>query len=646
MDKAEQLLNQGLYEQSIDLYFQAELVLSEINYPTKAIKEMIQKIEEKKREEDLSKQYELEQMIRKQEEEKLFQTKIAEGIILEQQRMKDKQISLMQQSELKNYMEQRKQDAFELLDNADLFINKSEYDKALDYYRSAELILNEIQFPTSSLKELILKVQEKKREKEFEKQKAIELKIKEEQEALKFQSIIAENLRREKARLQAKEIEIARLDELKTKLDQKREKAFKKLDEAEIALKNTNYDKSIALYRKSMMILNEIQFPTDSINATILKIMNLKKQKALEEETKLKIEIEKIEEEKNLAALFEERKRKEKEAKIVKELALKQREKLVQEQMTHREVAYSFLEEAGKYLKKRIPDYESAISLYIQARDLLAEKIGWEPEIKNLNVLISDLQKEKEKLIEKQKVEKEISLKRQREYKLFQEEIQKRKEIFEKKKREQEHKLKELQRVQQQTEIIKEEGFSLIDKGKKFAAYHNFDYAYDAFKEAIYKFNQIGWQEQTKYIQKEIENTKNLQKKVEKEELEVRKIYENLEKKKITDELKSKEKEKEIKKTITEVGSLTDEISKLINIKIKQIEIEEREKKERIRNEAKDFRENLGDLIKLKQELTTELTKSKKESEKELEKEKIKKDKEKADEIKEMLKNIAKKDKK
>lgn len=49
------------------------------------------------------------------------------------------------------------------------------------------------------------------------------------------------------------------------------------------------------------------------------------------------------------------------------------------------------LEEAGKYLKQLNPEYNKAISLYNQARNLLAENIGWEPELNNLNALIEDL---------------------------------------------------------------------------------------------------------------------------------------------------------------------------------------------------------------------------------------------------------------
>ncbi|MFX1407393.1 MAG: hypothetical protein ACFFBW_10575 [Promethearchaeota archaeon] len=646
MDKAEIVLNQGLYEQSIDLYFQADLLLSEINFPTDAIKEMIQKVQEKQREEKLSKQYELEHLLRKQEEERKFQEKIAESVKAERERMKTKQIKLMQQHELKEYMEKRKQDAFELLDNADLLIKKSEYNRAIEYYRSAELILNEIQFPTTSLKELMLKVQEKKREQELEKQKALELKLQKEQEELNFQKNVAENLKRHKARLQEKQIEIAKLDEMKAKLEQKREAAFKILDEAEILLKETNYDESMALYRKAMILLNEIQFPTDSIEATIVKIMGLKRQRVLENETKLKRNLQQIEEQKNLETLFEERRKKEREAKIAKEEAIKQRERLVEEQMSYRDAAYSLLEGAGKHLKQKIPDYDSAISLYIQARDLLDEKIGWEPEINNINVLINDLQSEKSKLIERQNLEKQQYLKRQREYKMFQEEIQKRRDEFERKKRKQERKFRELQRIQQQIEKIKEEGLSFIDKGKQYAAFRNFEKAFKAFNEAIKKFSEIGWHEQAKFIEKEIENTKKLQEKFEKEKQTTRKIYEDLRKKKLSDEIKLKEEQKQMEKAIVEVGDLTSEISNLINIKKEELKLEERKAKELAKKEAQDFRSKMGDLIKLKQDLTNELKVSKKQKEIDIEKERLAKDKEKADEIKKMLKDIGKKNRK
>jgi len=49
MENAEEFLKQGNYEQAIDKYYQAELILIQINFPTDLIKDAISKIQEEKR---------------------------------------------------------------------------------------------------------------------------------------------------------------------------------------------------------------------------------------------------------------------------------------------------------------------------------------------------------------------------------------------------------------------------------------------------------------------------------------------------------------------------------------------------------------------------------------------------------------------
>ncbi|MHA2473449.1 MAG: hypothetical protein ACXAES_09470, partial [Promethearchaeota archaeon] len=154
----------------------------------------------------------------------------------------------------------------------------------------------------------------------------------------------------------------------------------------------------------------------------------------------------KVEEEKDLQLLIDERQRQEREKKRAQLLAIQEREKAIQEQVSIRESAYSMLEEAGKYLKQLTPDYNKAISLYNQAKNILAEHIGWEPEINNLNALIKDLQQEQIKFKEKKRLEEEARIQRQKEYDLFQEEIKKRRLEQEKIKREQERKLMRISR--------------------------------------------------------------------------------------------------------------------------------------------------------------------------------------------------------
>ena len=642
MDKAEMILNQGLYDQSIDLYHQAELVLSEIQFPTEPIRDMIDKIKAKKREDLLTKQSKLEIEQKKQLEEKKFQEKVLASMKLKAEKMREKKITLQKQEELRNYMEKRKHDAFDLLEQAESFVKLGQYEKSLEYYRSAELILNEIRFPTDSLKETILKVQEKQKQRELEHQQEIKIQLEKAKEEKKFQQVISENLTREKERIRAREIEIEKLRELRNKAEQKKEEAFGFLDKAENYLTNQEYDNAIEHYRKAMLILNEIQFPTNTINDMIFKVMNLKKEKAVEKQEALKKQLESMEEERKLRAILEERKQQEAQKRVALQIVIKEREKAVQEQLNYREAAYSLLEEAGKFLKRAIPDYDKAISLYIESRDLLKEKIGWEPEINNLNVLVNELIKEKEKLAEKKRLDEEIRLKRQREYELFQEEIRKRKEEYLKDKREQQEKRRKLIEKRQLEKQTSEEGLSLLDQARNLVSQRDFNGAIRSFHQAIDKFSDIEWNEQITYIKGEIEDTKRLHQKYLREELEIQKLHEELARKRELEELKLQQKEKELREAVGDVGDLTGEISNMISDYKKQFRLREKQRQEILKNEAKEFRNTMGKMMQLKQELEDNITQSKNSKKKIKEEEELAKNKEKADEIKKMLKDIKK----
>ncbi len=646
MDKAEVLLKQGLYEHALNMYYQSELILTQIRFPTDAIKEMIRKIQEKKRKDDLAKQHEFELIIKKTEEEKHFLQTIVESMKYEEEKMKAKKIQLKEREDLKIYLEKRKDIAFEIFDEANAFMKQGKYNKALEYYRSAELILNEIQFPTDSIKELIVKVKEKKREHELQKQKELEFNVQKEREETEFQKKVADDIREKKERLKLKQIEIGNLELLQNKLEKRKDEAFLVLEKAEHYINRLEYDLAIASYRKAMLILSEIQFPSDSINNMIEKVINLKKQKEFDKQHKLQRELERLKEEKHLQEILNERKKQEKEKKIAQQLALQQRERLVQDQLTNREVAYSLLEEGAEFLKRGVPNFDKAISLYIQARDLLAEKIGWEPEINNLNILIKDLIQQKGNFVEKKRLEAEAKIKRHREYEVFRDEIQKQRAEYEIKKRQQQLKVKRLFESKRDAEIIKEKGLRLIDEGKQATIVYDFKKAYKSFNNAIKKFKQIGWIEQIKYIQKLMENTLLFEQKAEEEDLKIQKIREDLEKQRRKKERQEKEDEKKLKVVVGEVSDLSIEVSKLIEIKKQQDELKIQQKSKQIVSESKEFRKDLKEFIALKQDLMNELSKSKEDSEKRKGELKLAKDKEKADEIKKMLKEISKKEKK
>ncbi|MBY9011935.1 MAG: hypothetical protein KGD70_06140 [Candidatus Lokiarchaeota archaeon] len=643
IDDAEELLRQGDYEQAIDKYYQAELILIQINFPTDLVKDAISKIQGEKRKAEIEKQQELETKLRKEEEEKQFLQAITNKMKYEDDQMRAKHIELKKHEDLKAYLEKRKEVAFELIDEADNLVKQGNYDKALEYYRSVELVLNEIRYPTNSIKEQIVKVKERKRSEELQKQKDLEARLQKEREEFNFKKKVAGDLLKEKKRLKLKQIAIEKQTLTVEIINGKKNDAFKILDDAEHQIKNSEFELAILSYRKAMLILNEIQFPTDSINEMITKVNNLKIKKEQEQKQKLKRELEGLKEEKNLEEILEERRRQEREKKIAQKIALQQRERTVQDQLTYREAAYSFLEDGGKFLNARTPDYDKAISLYIQARNLLAEKIGWEPEINNLNILINDLVQEKAKYKEKKKLEAETRIKRQQEYELFRQQIQKQQLEDQINKREQQKKLKKLYEDQKYAEITKEEGLSLIDEGKELTMKYNFDEAYKKFNRAIQKFNEIGWSEQTKYIQKEIENTKLFEQQVKENDIKIQKIHEELEIKKRNEERQIKVAESKLRVTIKEVGDLAGDVSQLIKIKKAQDEVKSKQKKEKIISESKQFKRDMKDLIILKEELTKELSASKEKDEKRKKDLELAKDKEKADEIKKMLKDMSKK---
>ncbi|MFX1553551.1 MAG: hypothetical protein ACFFBV_06455, partial [Promethearchaeota archaeon] len=526
------------------------------------------------------------------------------------------------------------------------YMKQLQYDKALEYYYAVELMLNEISFPTESIRELILKIKEKKGEYQLQKQKEFELSIQKEREEWEFQQKIAETTRVEQERLKAKELEILKKEQLKSRLEQRKEQAFKILDEGEHFLKEQNYDNAIVCYRSAGIILNELQFPTDSINNMIFKIKTLKNQKEELKNLQVQKELEKLEEERVLSALIDERKRQEREKKEAQRLALQEREKIIQEQMSVRESAYSLLEEAGKFLKHHIPNYSKAISLHIQARHILAENIGWEPEIKNLDALIKDLQQEQTNFIEKKRLEEQARLQRENEFAMFQEEVRRRRLEQEKIKREQERQYRDLVVKRQQVEQIRDDGLKLIDEGKKWAAYHEFERAFKNFDLAIKKFSEIGWDEEVKYIQTEIRNAKALEERVTSEEARIKAVQEQLEKQKILEKERREKEETELKETVGEVSKLTDNIISLIEERREEQVVLEIQQKKRFESKSKEFRKEMTNLIKMKQELKDEITK--KEEDKRIFQEKLEKakEREKVDSLKKMIKEAAEKKKK
>ena len=173
-------------------------------------------------------------------------------MLREHKKLKEKTIEIQKKEDLEKYMKKRKSEAFDIMDDAQNLLIQGEYDKSIEEYLNAELILNEINFPTSSVREMISKVQEKKKELDLNQFKEIELKI---------------------------------------RRDQEKEKAFKILEEAQKQIEQGNYDKTIELYHNAIELFRTIQWDEeiDLIQNSIIEVENKKRDAEIKKQQELQL---------------------------------------------------------------------------------------------------------------------------------------------------------------------------------------------------------------------------------------------------------------------------------------------------------------------------------------------------------------------
>ncbi len=354
------------------------------------------------------------------------------------------------------------------------------------------------------------------------------------------------------------------------------------------------------------------------------------------------VQFQREREESELRMIIEERQRQEEEMRKAKHLALKKREELIAKVESRREVAFSLLENADNFLKQYHPDFDKAIELYLEAKNILLE-INWEPEIANLDTLIRNLREEKQKFITRQKQEEEARIRAAEEYEKFEQEVLRKKLDVQRVQEEQRLKLESFKLEQEQREQLQKEGFDLLDDAKKSVAMNHFTFAYEQFEQAIEKFKSIGWLEQTKYIKKEIETTKKLEENAIKAQKEVKKSQEALLRQKELDLLRRIEEEAVKKQSVKTINALSDDIVKsLKNQRLEQERTQVVVKKE-VKMDAAKFAKDLGKMIKIKQDLASEIAKSdEEEKKKRVEKEK-RKTKEELKELHKWIKEAGKK---
>jgi tetratricopeptide (TPR) repeat protein len=667
LDTAKKYIKEGYFDKAIQSYQEAGNIFAEIQWIDElpiireSIKELEQKkkekleiekelmrseIESEKKDSDFHKKFitQLDNEIDKLKEAGISQKYIESQLKDGEEEISYKEITAEREALIRKKFEEKRQEAFKLLDQAENLMKNENYDNAIEIYEKAKERLGEINFPIDSIEETIELVELKKEEKEIREQQKLEFQSKKLEEQREFQEIMAKNFERERSRLKERQLKIEEYEKSKELIDQTQNRAFKILEEAEDHVKSENYSQAIEKYREAQFLLNQIHYPTQSIAEIIARTISLKNEKEKEEEKMLEAELSELKKEKKYDQLETERKREERRKKIARHYALQERERLIEEQQNIREAAYELLDEGSQYLKQPVPDYTQAISLYIQAKDLLQKKIGWVPEIKNLQNLINNLRQEKLEYLRKKKAIIEEEKRREKEYQEFQEELKLRRQRVEEERRKKEQKLRELETKRQLMEKRREEAFNLIGEGKNLRSIHKFQEAYEKFRSAKTILEDIGWKDQTKFITQEIQATKDLEVQIQREQIETKKYQEELARRQAKEQELLEKREEELKKTVEDVDTLTDEVSTLIEQKRKEFESNERLKQEKIKKEAKEFAKSLREMMKIKQELNQEIKKSQDKEKRKFEEQKKETKRKDVDDILKMLKDVSKKE--
>lgn len=642
LDLAESLTAEGNFEDAIAMYREADIILTEIQFPSNVVKEMMRKIQIKQKEQMEAEERESEFQIRMEMEEHDFQKDISTQMEIEKQKMKAKKIRVETIEKMQATREGRREEAFEVLNDAERLTKSSNFDLAIETYRNAALILSEIQYPVDSIHETIKKVQMKKVEQERLRQIEVQEAARRTQEERQLQEHIAQQIQQEKEKMKQKIFAMRTQEEIQTAREERKGAAFKVLDKAEKHVKVGDFDLAIETYRNAVLILSEIQFPVDSIHETIKKVQMKKVEKDQLKQRELDALIKKEKEEGELREIVEERKHQEMELKRIKISAIKEREDLIVQTESRREAAFSILEKADRSLKSYPPNFDNAIELYLEARNILLE-INWEPEISHLDELIYNLRQGKQKFILQQKQEEQIQLQAAAEYERYQQEIVKKKLEEQRAKGEQLNKYREFRLEQETQERFQQEGLALLDVAKKSVSIHRYSIAYEQYEQAIERFKQIGWTEQIKYIKKEIENTQKAEESSKQAQLQVKQAQEALISQKQLEEERRKEEEKGQRESLKDISVLSDDIFESLKRQRKEMEETKMVVAKDLKKDSSSFGKDVGKLLVLKQELMEELKKDEEKKEKDKKALERKKGKNELSDIAKMIRDASKK---
>ena len=284
LDLAKTLVNEGKIDDAINTYHEVATIFARIEWDDEIpiIQQAIGELKFKKKEIGEIRRKQLEEAIKRERADKEFKFLIKAKQERKKRLLKLEKERLEKQKELREKARELEKEAFELLEEAEKLLNEQDFDKALSNYQKALEIFNSIGWSGEYLKSLRMSmdyIRVKKKEHDARIAEEIELQKKREKEEKEFEAKISSLINLEKEKLKRRKIKLIEREKMLKQAEERKEKAFKIMKEAELLLNGGLLEKSIEKYREAELILREINFPTNVIQETIHLIQERIRQK-------------------------------------------------------------------------------------------------------------------------------------------------------------------------------------------------------------------------------------------------------------------------------------------------------------------------------------------------------------------------------
>ncbi len=561
-EQAKTLVNDNKKEEAISVYLELIKILNSLRWSniSKKIQEAIKELQKTPVEELI---IPIEQEV-KVEQPKPIEKSVEQPVkpILRSHVLSLKEFEMNKQQE-----ENTQKEAFALLDSGATLASQKEFNRAIEDYNQAIILLNSIGWHsyTPRIQEEI--------EKLIQEQMQYSDSLQKRMTKPEFQTI--DDLR-EKREILQQEIESRKISVREFESQKKIQynylvRASQLLDECEVSINNLEYTHIYSTLQKSAQNLINVgwQEGVSKLNDFISTIKENQFQHELMEQQEHLAYIEKIKISEEIRKYFKEKmleKEKEKASPFHPVGAPTPNSKT----KSNEQQVYEVIIEASQIQGMDDESSKRKIELYNVAYHLV-ENSQWSDEkvkVRSIvDILKNNLENRKQRIqtLEKNKTYTITILRK------ISQRIKEYIGEFDVEKEAQRAKLLKFQEQQQTIRSLENQGFKFIDNAKKFVENKEFDKAIQSYGEAITKFKNLAWIEQIPYLDKEIEHIEKLKEQYETEQQLKAKIIRQEETR------KQAQRKAEDDRKDKELQDLQD-ISKMISGVVKQKEIDEKKK--------------------------------------------------------------------